>query len=154
MTPLPKMRLTSSVLPFTYFSSSLPEDPTPEYLHEIYTSLLEKACSATKHFSEKSGDVVNPGSVARKESPIMYNLALTDKAMVLCPRLSEGLEIKGSNGDLVGPVSLNGTLLGGTLLVKSKQEWDALRNDENKLRDILQAIGVPPITNDKYGKIC
>ena len=83
----------------------------------------------------------------------MYNLALTDQAIVLCPRLSEGLEIKGSNGNLVGPVSLNGTMLGGTLLVKSEQEWDALRNDEKKLKKILQAIGVPPITNDKEGKL-
>ncbi len=73
--------------------------------------------------------------------------------MVLCPRLSESLEIKGKNDDLLGPISLNGTLLGGTLLVKSEQEWDALRSDENKLKDILQAIGVPTVTNEKEGKL-
>lgn len=83
----------------------------------------------------------------------MYNLALTDRVMVLCPRLSEGLEIETSNGDLVGYVSLNGTILGGTLLVKSELEWDALRNDEKKLKDILEAIGVPSTTHDKEGKL-
>ena len=83
----------------------------------------------------------------------MYNLALTKRTMVLCPRLSEGLEIKSNNGDLVGHVSLNGTILGGTLLVKSEQEWETLRNDENKLKDILQAIGVPSATRDKEGKL-
>jgi sulfate adenylyltransferase (ADP) / ATP adenylyltransferase len=72
--------------------------------------------------------------------------------MVLCPRLSEGLEIKGSNDSLIGPIALNGTLLGGTLLVKSEAEWDALRNDEKKLKDILQAIGVPAITKEKERK--
>ncbi len=83
----------------------------------------------------------------------MYNLALTDRAMVLCPRLSEGLEIRDNNDAILGSVSLNGTILGGTLLVKSEQEWDTLRNDEKKLNDILQSIGVPAITNEKEGKL-
>jgi len=73
--------------------------------------------------------------------------------MVLCPRLSEGLEIKDSNGDLLGPISLNGTILGGALLVKSEQEWDILRNDGEKLKDILHAIGVPPVKNGKEEKL-
>jgi ATP adenylyltransferase len=33
--------------------------------------------------------------------------------------------------------------------VKSEQEWDAFRNDEEKLKDILLAIGVPPATDAK-----
>lgn len=64
--------------------------------------------------------------------------------MVLCPRASEGTKIKSNNGGDIGPVSLNGTVLGGTLLVKSEAEWDALRNDQSKLMDILAAIGFPP----------
>jgi sulfate adenylyltransferase (ADP) / ATP adenylyltransferase len=61
---------------------------------------------------------------------------------VVCPRISEGLAIKSSNGEPIGPVALNGTLLAGTLLVKSELEWDTLRADESKLNDILSSIGV------------
>ena len=73
--------------------------------------------------------------------------------MVICPRLSEGLRIKDSDGNVLGPISLNGTILGGTLLVKSEQEWEALRKNEDKLRDILEAIGVPLNTNSEPGKL-
>jgi len=73
--------------------------------------------------------------------------------MVLCPRLSEGLEINDSNGGLIGPISLNGTILGGTLLVKTVQEWDAIRKDEEKLKDILQAIGISSVANENAGKL-
>lgn len=75
---------------------------------------------------------------------ISYNLGLTNKSMVLCPRTSEGLSITGANGDLLGPIALNGTLLAGTLLVKSQAEWEAVRKNERILLDVLKAIGVPP----------
>jgi ATP adenylyltransferase/5',5'''-P-1,P-4-tetraphosphate phosphorylase II len=78
------------------------------------------------------------------ESPISYNLGLTDKSMVLCPRTSEGLSITGANGDILGPIALNGTLLAGTLLVKSQSEWEAVQKNDKILIDVLQAIGVPP----------
>jgi ATP adenylyltransferase len=145
------MKLIAPVLPFTYFSSPLPEDSTPETLHQIYNSLLEEACSLTKRAIEGLDDDENTD--AAKKSPISYNLALTDRAMVLCPRISEGLQINSGNGDLIGPISLNGTILGGTLLVKTEQEWDALIKHEEKLKDILQAIGVPLATNGKGGKL-
>lgn len=62
--------------------------------------------------------------------------------MVVCPRISEGLIIKSNNGESIGPVALNGTLLAGTLLVKSEIEWDTLRSDESKLNEILGSIGI------------
>ena len=148
--PWAAIRLIAPVLPFTYFSSPLPEDSNPETLHQIYNSLLEQACSLTKRAIEGLDDDENTGS---EKSPISYNLALTDRAMVLCPRMSEGLQIKSGKGDLIGPISLNGTILGGTLLVKTEQEWDALIKHEEKLKDILQAIGVPSVTTEKGGKL-
>jgi ATP adenylyltransferase len=54
------------------------------------------------------------------------------------------MKIKNSDGEEIGSVALNGTVLGGTLLVKSEAEWNALRNDESKLKGILSAIGFPP----------
>ncbi len=83
----------------------------------------------------------NPG-----ESPISYNMGMTNYAMVLCPRTSEGLEIKTLSGKLIGPVALNGTLLGGTLLVKTKAEWEAFHDGDSKLDDVLLAIGIPTTT--------
>jgi ATP adenylyltransferase len=120
------------------------KDPTPKDLHDIYTSLLERCEAVAKRSDDK-----NSGLSPEKMSPFSYNLCLTNQAMVLCPRLSEGSKIKTNNGDLVGPILLNGTILGGTLLVKNEQEWDAFRNDEEKLKDILLAIGVPPATDSK-----
>ncbi len=143
--------LIAPVLPFTYFSFPLPEDPSPETLHQIYNSLLEQACFLTKCTIEGPEDDENTGS--GKKSPMSYNLALTDRAMVLCPRISEGLKINSGNGDLIGPISLNGTILGGTLLVKTEQEWDALVKNEETLKDILQVIGVPSATNEEGGKL-
>ncbi|RMZ81175.1 hypothetical protein DV737_g2650, partial [Chaetothyriales sp. CBS 132003] len=40
-------------------------------------------------------------------------------------------------------VSVNGTILGGTLMVKEKEEWDALRNKHGALDSIIERIGFP-----------
>jgi len=141
-------------VPFTYFSSALPEDPTPAQLHRIYTTLHDQALLVAREYVAKTcGDTPLIQPTDGDESPISYNLGLIDRIMVLCPRASEGTKIKTSNGDEVGPVSLNGTILGGTLLVKNEEEWNALRNDESKLKDILSIIGIPPIKYEQDGKL-
>jgi ATP adenylyltransferase len=68
--------------------------------------------------------------------------------MVVCPRTLEGPMIKSSKGESIGPVSLNGTLLAGTLLVKSEAEWDTLHDDESKLSDVLGSIGISSIKSN------
>jgi ATP adenylyltransferase len=83
-----------------------------------------------------------PMPAVGSSSPISYNLGMTTRGMVVCPRTSEGLVIKTSKGESIGHVALNGTLLAGTLLVKSEIEWDTLRSDESKLHDILGSIGI------------
>lgn len=141
-------------MPFTYFSSALPEDPTPAQLHRIYTTLHDQAFLAAQQYVAKTcGDTPLIQPTDGYESPISYNLGLIDRIMVLCPRASDGTKIKTSNGDEVGPVSLNGTILGGTLLVKNEEEWNALRNDESKLKDVLSVIGIPPIKYEQDGKL-
>lgn len=118
-------------LPFTYFSSQLPKDPSPEQLYSTYTALYEQACCA---------------SGAKLEGPassISYNMGFTDRSIVLCPRMSEGAKIAGLDGALLGPISFNGTVLGGTLLVKSENEWNALSENASKLSEVLLAIGIP-----------
>jgi ATP adenylyltransferase len=121
-------------LPFSYFAATIPSDPTGKQLREIYLDLYEKACQVS------GVHVTKPGTA---DSLISYNLGLTDKAIVLCPRTSEGTKIEGSQGELIGPISLNGTVLGGTFLVKTEIEWNALKSDESRLMGILKSIGIP-----------
>ena len=49
------------------------------------------------------------------------------------------------NGSRIGPVTLNGTMLAGTLMVKNETEWDALRggNGATLLKKCLEDVGVP-----------
>jgi len=65
--------------------------------------------------------------------------------MVLIPRRAEGSMI--STGDdkaiSIGPISLNGTVLAGTLLVKNEMEWNDLKNDPSQLSRLLEVIGIP-----------
>ncbi len=119
-------------LPFKYFASAMPINPSAKQIYETYRSLYDNACGIS---DIKPTD----GTIS---ASISYNIGLTDRAMVLCPRISEGLKVQGTHGELLGPIALNGTILGGTLLVKAEDEWDALRNDNSKLVEILNAIGV------------
>jgi len=89
---------------------------------------------------------INP-NLKGGEAIISYNLGLTDRSMVLCPRTSEGTKVS-SKGNYIGPISLNGTVLGGTLLVKSEDEWDAMQYDSSKLAEVLRAIGIPKASNE------
>lgn len=129
--------LTVIAMPFTYFWSAVSEDSTAQQRHSIYITLHKKAVQAM--------DGRTPAAGNGRGSPISYNLAITNQCMVICPRTSEGLVIKSSKGEPIGPVNLNGTLLAGTLLVKSEAEWDALQRDESKLEDILSSIGIRSI---------
>ena len=129
--------LTIIAMPFTYFWSAVSEDLTAQQRHSIYITLHRKAVQAM--------DGPSPAADNGRSSPISYNLAITNQCMVICPRTSEGLVIKSSKGESIGPVALNGTLLAGTLLVKSEAEWDTLQKDESKLEDILSSIGIRSI---------
>jgi len=126
-------------LPFSYFWGAIPANPTAQQLHALYMTLHARAVQSVGEYSYISA--------AGSSSPISYNLGITDRGMVICPRTSEGLIIETSKGDPIGPIALNGTLLAGTLLVKSEVEWDTLRNDESKLKDILGSIGITTDNN-------
>jgi ATP adenylyltransferase len=133
--------LTPIDLPFTYFWSAILEDIAAQQLYSIYLELHKKAV--------QSMGISALSSNRETASPISYNLAITNKGMVVCPRTSEGITITSTKGERIGPVALNGTLLAGTLLVKSEAEWDMLRNDESMLIEILSSIGVSSIKKDK-----
>jgi len=115
-------------LPFAYFHKPIQDNMSAPEIHNAYKYLLGAAQSASE------------GRI----SSISYNLGLTSKSMVLIPRRSEGSTIESVDGSIIGPVALNGTILAGTLLVKTEAEWSALRTDTSKLKDVLEAIGIHP----------
>ncbi|CZT05559.1 uncharacterized protein RAG0_11590 [Rhynchosporium agropyri] len=131
-----KKKNLSLALPFSYFYARIPDNASPEQLQRTYVDIHSRACSLVTN-----SDAVTT-SPSFSESSISYNLGFSDRAMILCPRVSEGLNIVDSSGNVIGPITLNGTILGGKLLVKSEEEWNTLRHDITKLTDILQSIGI------------
>lgn len=132
-----------SAVPFTHFAIQLPINPTGPQLLQIYNDLYHAAKHAVDAFM-----TANPGSLALHpidagSLPISYNLAMTLEGMAICPRRAEGEMLKREDGTEIGFIALNGTTLGGTLMVKHQEEWDVLRAQPEKLESILETIGIP-----------
>ncbi|KAF2192690.1 5',5'''-P-1,P-4-tetraphosphate phosphorylase 2 [Zopfia rhizophila CBS 207.26] len=135
--------LQHPAIPFTHFALQFPPDPTGDQLLKAYNDLYHSAKESVDRFIAS-----NPGNLefhptTDGTSPISYNLAMTTTAMAICPRRSEGCMLRRDDGTNVGFVALNGTTLGGTLMVKFQDEWDTLRAQPEKLDSILEAIGIP-----------
>lgn len=124
--------LTDDRLPFAHFVLPIPTDPSAETLHSIYISLYRAAVSAAIEGSE------NPAELSIQDhgpAAISHNLAMTETAMMICPRRSENAtipiqgkeEAKGERIVEPGVIALNGTVLGGTLMVKMEGEWEELK---------------------------
>lgn len=133
--------------PFRTFGAAIGPGISAEELHETYLRLYQQAVAAVKSHAAENGAkdvVVTDGGPDAAE--ISYNMAMTRSALVICPRVAEGATISNGDGGVVGKLSLNGTLLAGTALVKNQGEWDALRGDgvgDAALADVLSKIGVP-----------
>ncbi|EPE10804.1 ap4a phosphorylase ii [Ophiostoma piceae UAMH 11346] len=132
-------------LPFYVATARLTGPQSAEQLHTTYLGLYRKACAAAKSTSAYVAD----GEVSQADEEggrvparISYNLALTKTTMAILPRTSEGSIVSTGGGTPDGFVSLNGTVLAGTALVKNEAEWDALRHDSAHLLRVLEKIGV------------
>lgn len=139
-------------LPITHFYMSLPPDPSPEKLHEIYLSLYEASAKAVGNYSgTRRNNFESETQFTGGPTAISYNLAMTTSTMMICPRISETAmlplspEIRTDATDS-GLVSINGTILAGTLMVKAEAEWNELRNSSTGLKDILETVGIPTQT--------
>ncbi|KAK3081296.1 hypothetical protein LTS18_008235 [Coniosporium uncinatum] len=131
-------------LPFTHFAARLPHEPTAEQLYRTYNGLYKASADAVREYIRKA----TPGTLELHDteggaSPISYNLSLTTSAMAMVPRRAEGDSLRRPDGTEVGDVAFNGTLLAGTLMVKTEEEWGLLKNDPSHLDSILKAIGIP-----------
>ncbi|EAS36815.3 bis(5'-nucleosyl)-tetraphosphatase [Coccidioides immitis RS] len=136
-------------LPFVCYWLPIPSEPSANELHRIYVSLYAKAIYAINEFiNSSSGATEEAALTAYGPSAISYNLAMTTTAMAICPRQSEHARIPldpkfTTNIPDEGVIKLNGTLLAGTLMVKSEYEWTALRDEPSHLEQILTAIAIP-----------
>lgn len=135
-------------LPFVHFGVAIPPHPSPDQLYDRYRCLYEAAVKACRTYAEKHPDenLIVEADQDDCSAVISYNLALTTSSMVICPRRSEGAMLKAGvrNGSRsVGPVAINGTILAGTLMVKTEEEWGELRRDDSNLYSLLQAVGIP-----------
>jgi ATP adenylyltransferase len=132
-------------LPFTHFALPLPKNPTPEKLHAIYIALYRAAVGAVRGREPRDG---LPSIATNGPSAISYNLAMTLETMMIAPRRAETARVPvdiAAAGDIADPgvVSLNGTILAGTLMVKAEGEWDVLRAKPEVLGRLLRDVGIP-----------
>ena len=133
----------TGTLPFAHFHAPVPCDPSPAVLHDIYMSLYSRAVAGTRPDARAPRGIERSGPAA-----ISYNLALATTSMLLCPRRSESAYVE-LEGRQLGPVNVNGTVLGASLMVKTADEWHALRQDSGKrLHAVLARIGFPPARPD------
>ncbi|TGJ82302.1 hypothetical protein E0Z10_g6484 [Xylaria hypoxylon] len=129
-----KMCGEEKTLPFTVFTSPISVEMSAEERHLAYLSLYKRAVHTA---------IANVEAAEEGEAQISYNFAMTNTCMALCPRTAEGTTIKDDNGNEIGKVTLNGTVLAGTALVKSELEWDVLRTTNAMLSGVLRGIGIP-----------
>ena len=130
-------------LPFMHFGARLPTRPSPDELLKIYTMLYEAAAQEIHEYAEKHPDDLSLHDTGDGSTAISYNLALTNEVMIICPRRKEGLMLKRADGTDLDFVALNGTLLGGTLMVKNEECFELLKSESSRLEDVLRAIGLP-----------
>ncbi|KAG6001284.1 hypothetical protein E4U21_004521 [Claviceps maximensis] len=145
-------RVMEKEMPFVVFSEELRPGMLASDVYAAYLRLYREGCQAVRRATKgqregghHAGDGHENGDHVPGEGPalISYNLAMTRKRMVLCPRLAEGGPVLDSEGHEVGRLALNGTVLAGTALVKNEVEWEALRKRPSGLADVLGGIGIP-----------
>ncbi|KAF2089235.1 Ap4A phosphorylase-like protein II [Saccharata proteae CBS 121410] len=130
-------------LPFVHFASRVPANASANELYAIYTSLHAAAVTYVRDYVRHHSVDLALHSDTEGGSPISYNMAMTTTMMLICPRRSGGNVLKQPDGTEVGNVELNGTVLGGTLMVKAEDQWELLKEEPNALTELLGAIGIP-----------
>jgi len=135
--------LYNPALPFVHFATRLEAGVSSSSLYSKYIMLMKAALSASQSSTgELSRELRVHAEIAENgRTTFSYNLALTTDTMAICPRKSESAPIEGLSED--HEVAINGTILGGTLMVKNETEWNTLRQNPHMLDGILESIGYP-----------
>jgi ATP adenylyltransferase len=129
-------------IPFTHFACRFDSEPSGSTLLRMYKELYNAASKAVDRFVAKDPAQLALHPTEAGDLSISYNLAMTTSGMVVMPRRAEGAMLRHEDGTDIGFVALNGTTLGGTMMVKRQEEWDALRKRPEMLGDVLAAIGI------------
>ena len=137
----------NTLLPFVHFATDIEDEVTPKELHNRYVSLLEASVKAIRGRSDHDGTARSLLYAENNEPVISYNLAMTLNRMSICPRRNGTVTLP--MADTENSISVNGTILGGTLMVKNEQEWKALRKDAGLLDHVLKTIGFPATNDDE-----
>jgi sulfate adenylyltransferase (ADP) / ATP adenylyltransferase len=127
--------------PFPHFKCNWnPEDLTAAGLHSVYLRLYSRArqCLMRSETLERSIRA-REKEAGIQGAMIDYNLTLSKHYMEICPRVRESGRIRSDadDDDPNATISFNGTLLGGTALVKSKAVWESLRRNPEGLQNAI-----------------
>lgn len=137
-----------SSLPFLHFATSLPKEPSPDQLLQTYETLYKAAETSILELNRDYAPSFDRTPLGPAQAKISYNLAMTASAMAICPRLAEGGRLFDNEEDSM--IDLNGTVLAGTLMVKTEREWNMLRENPQRLGKILRSIGIPIDRDNNY----
>lgn len=139
----PGTLLQNSKLPFIHFVRPFASPPSGTDLLKVYHQLYNAANDAVNDFIAKNAGSLSLHDTDGGDSPFSYNLGMTTGGMAIIPRRAEGAMLRRDDGSKIGFVALNGTTLGGTMMVKHQEEWDTLRKRPELLDGILTSIGIP-----------
>lgn len=128
-------------LPFTAIARNVSGMDAGQ-LHSTYLDMYRTGCmveaTITRHQKHETEPPLNG------PSRISYNLAMTKDTMVLLPRLSDKIHLQDDKGKSLGiKLSVNGTILAGTVLVKEEHDYKTIKQFPGALKRGLQRIGVP-----------
>jgi len=127
--------LNNASLSFVHFATPLDANLSAAGLHQKYLLLMRAALASIKHGSLESMKVFSISQDGR--STFSYNLAMTTEVMAILPRRAGDSSIPGVPDS---SVAINGTILAGTMMVKSEEEWDSLRKRPKHLQRIFDDI--------------
>ena len=142
------VREVGAGLPCQVLGWRIPKQVDESVLWEKYKELYRLAFERTKEFARGYSGGLEESSEGGRENaalPLSYNLAMTTQSMMLCARRSEGKVVRRGDGSEIDSVALNGTMLGGTLMVKNDELLRILKDDPRQLEDVLNEVGIPKV---------
>ncbi|RSL40117.1 hypothetical protein CEP53_013580 [Fusarium sp. AF-6] len=128
-------------LPFTVVARNI-SGMDSDQLHRTYLDMYQKGCMVEATVTLHPKHEIEPP--LEGPSRISYNLAMTKDTMVLLPRLSDKIHLEDAEGKPLGvKLSVNGTILAGTVLVKEEHDYRVIQKFPRALKRGLERIGVP-----------
>ncbi|KAL2693658.1 hypothetical protein Neosp_000219 [[Neocosmospora] mangrovei] len=128
-------------LPFTAIARNI-SGMDADQLHSTYLNMYQKGCMVEATLTRHPKHDNEPS--LKGSSRISYNLAMTKDTMVLLPRLSDKIHLEDAEGKPLNiKLSVNGTILAGTVLVKEARDYQMIQKFPGALKRGLERIGVP-----------